>query len=55
MLRSRVMEIRFAYFECRCSLFRQFEAKLVDVVLLLYLLLVGMVAARVRKELQSCT
>ncbi len=38
MLRSRVMA-RFAYMylECHCSLSEQFEAKLVYVVLLLYL------------------
>ncbi len=58
MLRSRVMA-RFAYLECHCSFSEQCEAKLVHVVLLLYLAvssaLKNAVAARVRKELQSCT
>ncbi len=36
MLRSRVMA-RFVYLECHCSLSEQFEAKLVHVVLPLYL------------------
>ncbi len=36
MLRSRVMA-RFAYLECHCSLSEQCEAKLVHVVLLVYL------------------
>ncbi len=63
MLHFRVIA-RFAYLECHCSLFRTvrtFVAQLVHGVLLLYLVVSSalerwlFVAARVRKELQSCT